>query len=244
MFWRKTKAAIASFHPLHQALISHHTINVTLDPAGWTALVASLSRHNALVRRRKWALPPRTLDVLVPLVQLLAADMAPGAPLAVAADLRGGKPAEKAGQRQQLPVRPPVRSATQWFVTDPWLWVRAPLRDGSVLGLTVVDRFRHRRVQKRSRSGKYKTKTKTKQTQVIRVTRTLPRGLAGQRPGTAPPAWISVRIRDRKRRALTATAKMPTVPCSSEQVQHILTVATETFRWTPPGPARPERRTA
>jgi hypothetical protein len=244
MFWRKTKAAIASFHPLHQALISHHTVNVALDRAGWMELVASLSRHNGLVRRRKWALPPRTLDVLVPLVQILTEDMPPGAPLAVAADLRGRKPAEKKGPRQKIPVRPPVRSATEWWITDPWLWVHAPLRDGSELRLTVVDRIRHRRMTKRSRSGKYKIKTKTKETQLVRVSRTLPRGFAGQRPGTAPPPWITVRIRDRKRRSLTASAKLPTVPRSSEQVQHILTVVTETFRWTPPGTVRPARRTA
>lgn len=244
MFWRQTKAAIASFHPLHQTLISHHTINVALDTAGWAALIASLAQHNALVKRRKWALPPRTLDVLVPLVQIISEDMAPGTPLAVAADLRGGKVPEKAGPHRRLAVRPPVRAATEWFVTDPWLWAQAPLRDGSVLGLRVVDRIRYRQVNKRSRSGKYKTKRKAKEKQLIRVTRTLPRGTAGSRPGTPPPKWIQVRVRDGKRRSVTATAKLPMVPWASEQVQHILTVTTELFRWTPPGTVRPGRRTA
>ena len=236
MFWRKTRAAIDRFHPMHQLLISQQVLSTAQNPQGWAFLVESLTSHTALVKRPKWALPKRTLDVLVPLIQVLCQDVSPRGALGVTADLRGSCLPEKTGPRRQLPAWPPVRSAVEWYTVDPWLRLRADLRDGSVLDLTVVDRTRHRRVQKVSASGRHKTRDKTTQTQLVRVTRRFPSGVSGRRPAHAPPRWIKVKLRGGKRHAVTATGKLPGFPQGHEQVDRILGVAVEVFRWTPQTP--------
>ena len=208
MLWRKTRAAIEQFPPAHQTLIWQRVLHTAHDRDGWAHLARSLQHHDVVVKRSSWALPPRTLDVVVPLVHTLCQDMAAGDVLAVTADLRGQRLPEKVGPQRQLPVLPPVRRATEWMVVDPWLRLRASLRDGSVLEVVVVDRVRHRKVSKVTYRGKYKTKTKTKETQLIKVTRRLPRGATGQRPAYPPPPWIRVRIRPGKRLALTAIGRL------------------------------------
>jgi hypothetical protein len=234
MFWRAQKAAIAGFHPLHQALIGQRGFAATQPAAGWTALIASLHQHAGLVRRAKWALPARTLDVVVPLIMELCSDLGPTGTLSVAADLRGLKAPGKSGLPRELPVRPPLRSATETWSVDPWLRLRAELRDGSILEILVVDRERARKITKRNPRGKYKQKRKSKLTQTIRVRRRLPKDTAGQVPPTPPPAWIGVFVREGQRRSVLATAKLSRVPHSAqEQLDRILSVATEPFRWTP-----------
>src|SRR5690349_2697022 len=145
MFWRKTKAIIAGFPPPHQALVWERAFSATQPAAGWFALAASLQRHAELVRRPKWALPPRTLDVVLPLIIEICSDLGPEGLLTVTADLRGRDAPGKTGPSRDLPVRPPVRSASETWSIDPWLRLRAELRDGSVLELLVVDRERRRR---------------------------------------------------------------------------------------------------
>ncbi|MEV0898893.1 hypothetical protein [Actinoplanes sp. NPDC049802] len=233
MFWRKQKAAIAGFHPLHQALIFDRGFAATQPAGEWAALAASLHRHAGLVHRPKWALPTRTLDVLVPLLTEIVSDLGPKGALAVTADLRGIHAHGKSHPPRDIPVRPPARSATETWSVDPWLRLNAGLRDGSSLDILVVDRERLRRVTKRSRSGKTKIKKKTQITQLIKVRRRLPRGVSGVRPPTPPPAWIGVTLRDGERRTVLAAAKLLRLPQSAdEQLDRILTVATETFRWT------------
>jgi hypothetical protein len=241
MFWRKSRAAIEQFPPAHQALVFQRVLHTAHDRDGWAGLAQSLHHHDAVVTRRSWALPPRTLDVVVPLVHTLCQDMAPGDVLAVTADLRGSKLAEKTGPQRQLQVWPPVRRATEWFVVDQWLRLRANLRDGSVLDLAVVDRARYRKINKVNRRGKLKIKTKLKETQFIRVTRAFPKGETGQRPAYPPPPWIRVKARSGKRHALTAIGRLDRVPRGPEQVHHILTVVAEPFRWTSQAAAGPSR---
>jgi hypothetical protein len=236
MFWRKTREAIGRFHPLHQGLIWERTLSAALSPADWAVLFASMSQHDALVKRRKWRLPDRALTVLVPLVRVLSEDVAPNGALAVLADLRGPEVPGKAGPSRDLPVHRPVRSVKEWFVYDSWLQVRADLRDGSVLELTVADRIRHRRIHKVNPRGKHKRKTKTKVVQRISATRVLPKGSAIRQPAVPPPGWIRMRVRTDKRPVLRATAKVS--PDAMEQTEQVLTVTAELFRWTPP------RRTA
>jgi hypothetical protein len=234
MFWRAQKAAIAGFHPLHQALIGQRGFSATQPAAGWTALITSLHQHAGLVRRSKWALPARTLDVVVPLIIEICSDLGPTGTLSVAADLRGLKAPGKAGPSRELPVRPPVRSVSETWTVDPWLRLRAELRDGSILEVLVVDRERSRKITKRNRRGKYKQKRKSKLTQTIRVRRRLPKAEPGLVPPTPPPAWIAVFVREGQRRSVLAAAKLNRVPQSpQEQVDRILSVATEPFRWTP-----------
>ncbi len=88
MFWRKQKAAIERFHPLHRALTLERA-SVSLRRDDWEPVIASLAGHGTVVRRRKWQLSRRVPAVLVPLLRVLAADMPPDGVLSVAADLRG-----------------------------------------------------------------------------------------------------------------------------------------------------------
>ncbi|AEV84124.1 hypothetical protein ACWT_3101 [Actinoplanes sp. SE50] len=235
MFWREQKAAIAGFHPLHQALIAQRGVAATLPAAGWAAFVTSLQQHAGLIRRRKWALPARTLDVVVPLILELCSDLGPEGTLSVTADLRGLDAPGKCGPEAPLAVRPPIRKATEAWVIDPWLRLRGDLRDGSVLEILVVDRERRRRITKRNPRGKYKTKQKRKLVQTIRVRRRLPKGADSRVPVTPPPGWIGVLVREGERRSVLAAAKLDPVPRSAqEQIDRILSVATEPFRWTSP----------
>jgi hypothetical protein len=242
MFWRKTRAAIERFHPVHQGLIWQRTTSVTLPPAEWDAVVASLAQHAETVKRRKWRLPDRTVAVLVPLIRVLCEDVTPGAAIGITADLRGSAVPEKAGPTRQLPVRKPIRSITEWFALDPWLAVRAELRDGSVLELTVTDRVRYRKIHKVNPRGKHKVKTKTKAVQRITARRTLQPGQEVRRPDTPPPPSVAVRVKAAKRTVISATTKLGPAPTERDQIQWILAVATELFRWTPP--AATVRRTA
>jgi hypothetical protein len=232
MFWRKTREAIGRFHPLHQGLIWERTLSAVLAPADWAVLLASMSQHGTLVKRRKWRLPDRVGSALVPLVRVLSEDVAPNGTLAVTADLRGPQVPGKAGPARDLPVRRPIRSVREWFVHDTWLRLRAELRDGSVLELTVTDRIRYRRIHKVNPRGKHKRKTKTKVVQRISVTRVLPKGRAIRQPAVPPPWWIRMRVRTDRRPVLRATAKVS--PDAMAQTEQILTVTAELFRWTPP----------
>lgn len=243
MFWRKTRRTIAGFHPLHQTLVWQRTLSSSMPPEGWDLLVHSLSGHEAVVRRRRWALPPRVTDVLVPLVQTLGEDVARGGQLAVEADLRGEGVREKTGARHQVPVpaNGRIRSITEWFVTDPWLRLRAELGDGSRLEVAVTDRIRHRKIHKIGAGGKHKQARKTRRTQVLRCRRVLPRGVEGTRPAQPPPPWVQVTVRDGRRRTIAATVKPDRVPQGPEQLDLILTTLVELFRWAPATTARRNR---
>ncbi|BCY10156.1 hypothetical protein [Actinoplanes sp. L3-i22] len=233
MFWREQKAALAGFHPLHQALVHQRGFAATQPAAGWTALITSLYQHAGLVKRGKWALPARTLDVVVPLIIELCSDLGAKGTLAVTLDLRGRDVPGKTGPEHKLAVRPPIRSATEAWTIDPWLSLRAELRDGSILEVLVVDRERKRKITKRNARGKTKWKRKSKVVQTIKVRRRLPEDVRGQVPPTPPPPWIGVFVRDGSRRSVLAGAKLDRMPQSGqEQVDRILTVATEPFRWT------------
>jgi hypothetical protein len=233
MLWRKTRAAIEKFQPMHQMVVFHRVLYTTQDRTGWAAILHSMRGHDAIVKRSKWSLPPRTFGVIVPLVGVVLQDLPATGAVAITADLRGSNLPEKTGPRHDLPVRRPVRSATMWYEVDPWLRVRAVLRDGSSIDVSVTDRIRYRRVHKVNPRGKHKTKTKTKEVQLIRVTRALPKGVAGQRPASRPPSWMRVKARPGPRTSLTVTGRLDRIPALEHQVHYILSVMAETFRWTP-----------
>lgn len=238
MFWRKTREAIGRFHPEHQRLTMERTLSMSGRPGEWATFLASLSQHEATVKRRKWRLPARTATVLVPLVHVLSEDTAPDGAIGVTADLRGPKAPGKAGPEQVLPIKTRyIRKVVEWYTFDPWLRARAELRDGSVLEIRVIDRTRHRKIHKVNARNKHKWKRKKKAVQRIDARRTLPRDAVVVRPPAAPPGWIAVRRKDGKRTSLNATAKLSAVPAEGDQLQAILTVVTELFRWT-----RPETR--
>jgi hypothetical protein len=234
MFWRKTRGAIGRFHPAHQQLTLERTLSLSARPGDWATVLSSLSQHETSVKRRKWRLPPRTTTVLVPLIHVLCEDAGPDGGLGLAVDFRGPDVPGKSGPKHEVPAGGRIRKITQWFTMDPWLQVRAELRDGSVLEIRVTDRTRHRRIHRVSSSGKHKWKTKKKAVQRIDARRTLPRGVVAHRPTASPPGWIVVRRKDGKRTTLNAIAKLGRVPSDQEQFQAILTVVTELFRWTRP----------
>lgn len=242
MFWRKTRAAIGRFHPAHQQLTMERTVSMSSPKSEWGAVLASLSQHETTVRRPKWRLPSRANTVLVPLIHVLSEDTKRNAPIGISADFRGADAPGKEGPKRDLPIKTRyIRKVTEWFTFDPWLQVRAELRDGSVLEIRVTDRTRHRKIHKVNARNKHKWKTRKKAVQRIDARRTLPGGMVPQRPATPPPGWIRVRIKDGKRITLNATAKLGQVPEEQDQLQTILFVLTELFRWT--RPATP-RRTA
>jgi hypothetical protein len=182
--------------------------------------------------------------VLVPLIRVLSQDMAPHGTLAITADLRGADVPSKLGPHRELPVQRPIRSVKEWYSLDPWLRLRAELRDGSVLDLAVTDRVRFRRIHKVNPRGKHKHKTKTKTVRRVVVTRTLRRGAPVRQPAVPPPPWLAVRVRNERRMVIRASAKLPPLSDETFDYERILYVLTETFRWTPPGLARPARRTS
>lgn len=238
MFWRKSREAIGRFHPAHQQLILDRMVSMTCPAREWTAVLASLSQHETTVKRRKWRLPPRAKTVLVPLIHVLSEDAGTDGAIGISADFRGPEAPGKTGPPRELPIKTRyVRKVTEWYTFDPWLQVRAELRDGSVLEIRVTDRTRRRKIHKVSAGGKHKWKTKKKAVQRVDARRTLPRGMPARRPATAPPGWITVRRKDGKRTTLGAVAKLGRVPEEHEQLQAILTVVTELFRWTAPGTA-------
>jgi hypothetical protein len=241
MFWRNTRAAIGRFHPVHQQLTTERTVSLSSRPGEWASVLASLSQHEAAVKRRKWRLPARAATVMVPLIHVLSEDAGAEGAVGIAADFRGPDVPGKAGPKHEVPAGGRVRKITEWFVLDPWLQARAELKDGSILEIKVTDRTRHRKLHVVNARNKHKWKTKKKAVQRIDVKRTLPRGADVRRPNAAPPGWITVRRKDGKRTTLNATAKLGQVPEENDQFQAILTVVTELFRWT--GPAA-SRRTA
>jgi hypothetical protein len=256
MFWRKQRRAIDGFHPLHQSLIWQRGLSASMRPADWEHLIAGLAGHSAAVRRRRWALPDRTTTVLVPLIRVLGEDMRPDGVLSIAADLRGPKakgkvgpqvevpvPPHQARQRRGLRMTPGVTRILESRALDPWLRLRAELRDGSVLEVQAADRVRFRRVSKVTPSGKHKTKHKTKVTHVLTVTRRLPPDAVTRQPATRPPSWVAVKMRPGRRTLIRATGKLRQ-KVNDKMAERILLLMTETFRWTPPGTARPQRRTS
>jgi hypothetical protein len=133
-----------------------------------------------------------------------------------------------------LPVQGRIRSAVQWYATDTWLRARAEFRDGSVVDLVVTDRIRRREIKSVSASGKHKTKTKGKELQLVRASRSLPRTTSGRQPAVPPPEWIRVRVRDGKRRTVSASGKTLRPAMPQDRLHPILLVVTELFRWTAP----------
>ncbi|MEO3830070.1 hypothetical protein [Actinomadura sp. B10D3] len=237
MFWRKQKAAIERFHPLHRALTLEKGFTVSLRRDDWEPVIQSLAQHGSVIRRRKWRLTGQVPGVFVPMLRVLTADMPPEGVLSVALDIRGTNVPEKNGPQQQLPSQRPISKLRQWYAFDPWLRMRAELRDGSVLELVLTDRVRKRKYNKRNPRGKVKLKFKTKTVHLVRVTRRLAKGAAVQQPGTPPPPWLRVQVKQGNRMVIRANAKFLGPLEERAIVNRVLDVSTEPFRWTPPGVA-------
>jgi hypothetical protein len=254
VFGRKDKKAIAALPPLHQELVNTKQLTTSLQPAGWTELLTSLTRHEQTVM--KHPLPPRVHPFIIPLFRVLLEDIPDDGYLGVRLDLRGSNAAGKSGPQMQLPVQPPVKKCIQHMDFDPWLAVEARLSNKAKLNLWVADLVRVRDITKRGSSGKTKLKTKRKATQRVRATLSVP----GNRPVASPPngvpGWCRITMaRTDNRIVLDGRSKYP-VPTIVEatrwssmlgephqnapgmvpipgQLNNVLLLLGELFRWLP-----------
>ena len=238
MLWGRARAAIRQLHPLHRSLVESRCLVATLPPGGWQELIAALGTHHTVLPQRKHGLPDRVWTTFVPLLQVLSQDVDPAGTIEVALDLRGPDAPGKSGP--QVKVRPGVGEKHQ---VDPWLRIRAKLRDGSRLQLVLTTRVRLRTITRRNPRGKVKRKQRQRALGVVTATRTLPAGCPLTRPPTPPPAWIRVGLRTEPKVVLRVAAKGPQ-PSVRDELQVVLAVMSELFRWTPAAPARGARRGA
>ena len=106
-------------------------------------------------------LKPRDLDnrrygLAEVLLKRLQVDLAPDAPVRLKLDLRQDDVREKRVKEDMVGWW-----NTQFFV-DPWFLLEAPLADGTMLRIHMVERLQKRERSKTSASGRTKTKTKRK----------------------------------------------------------------------------------
>jgi hypothetical protein len=251
MFGRKDKKAIAALPQHHQALVSQQQLVASLRPAEWRELLTSLKNHGQVVR--KTALPPRSLDFVLPLLRILLEDVPADGYLGLRADLSGPEVPGKVGPEQQLPAnRPGVRKIEQTFAFDPWLALEAKLTNKAKLDLWVADVVRTRKIFKRSSSGKLKTKWKRKSTQRVRVRLSLPGSMAVSAPASGVPPWCRITMaREGDRIVLDARSKYAVVVPERKggifsaakpqaagapvpaQLNNVLLLLGEVFRWVP-----------
>lgn len=235
MFGRKKKAELAALPPLHRALVVDRYLSVVLTPAQWDELFASVARHEQLVRRQP--MPARIREILVPLVRALAQDVDPAGTIGVTADLRGPDDAAKLHPGRPLqPVRP-VTKIEEIISWDPWLVLRADLRNGAQLDLAVVDVTRIHKIRKRSASGKTKSKTKRKATQRLTVSLKSAKGAVVVPPAPSPATdWLRVSVAPKgTRHVVTAKAKFPisSTPNAGWQLRTLMSAIVEVVRWVP-----------
>lgn len=234
---RRSKRAQEGFHPLHRAVIDQGGFRAALGADDVPALLASFATHDESQRRR---LPPPLVDVVVPVVRVLTVDLAPGAAIDLALDLRGPTIKEKTTPRFDVPLTVEqqhrrVRKVSRKISTDTWLWAHARLRDKATLELTITDTVRDDKITKTGASGKTKLKRKIRRTRRITSKLTLPAGRQIVDPGQASPL-TSVTWKFGERHP-TVTAKTQVdldAPPPLPELQLVLLAMGEPFRWAPP----------
>ncbi len=236
MFGHKEKAAIAELSPQHQALLNDQRLAVTQSSAQWAQLFAELAVPHPVIHRHH--LPPRTLDVVVPIIRVISEDVDPTTGIGVRLDLRGAGAPEKVVAHQDLPTHGSITKLEQTIEWDPWLVVDTDLRNDFHLELSVTDVVRTHNIRKRSASGKTKHKTKAKGTQRVAAKLTTPKGR-----GVVPPApsaatsWMAVTAKPKGSRFLVSAQgkyPLPVAPQPGWQVNTVLLVLAELFRWVAP----------
>jgi hypothetical protein len=241
MFGRKERKALEALPPLHRQLVEQKQLSQSLTPPQWVDLLTSIQTNQQTVHRHP--LPPRTAEVVLPLLRILLEDVPDDGFLGVRLDLTGSDAAGKAGPEQSLPVAKPVRKCLQHYEFDPWFSAEAKLNDKSKLDVWIADVVRVRRITKRSTSGKIKTKTKKKISQRLRVQLSVPGDRVVAAPAKGEPAWCRITMeRDDRHTVLDGRAKYPVVGPPNNQLNNVLLLVGEVFRWVPP--ARPERSSA
>src|SRR5690349_11600072 len=147
MFGRKEKKALESLPPLHRQLVEQHQLTASQTPAQWNELMAGLLQNHTMVH--KHPLPPRTVELVIPLLRILTEDVPADGYLGLRLDMTGSGAPGKAGIDQEIPVQKPVRKCLQHHEFDPWLSLEARLTDKSKLDLWIADVVRVRRITKK-----------------------------------------------------------------------------------------------
>jgi len=236
MFGKKEKQAIARLPPQHQALLNDGALAVTQSKEQWAELFRSLATPHPDIHRHR--LPPRLMDVVVPIVRVLSEDASATSGIGVRLDLRGHEAPGKVGPSRDLPTHGNITKLSEATAWDPWFVLEGFLKDGSHLELSIVDVVRTRKIRKRSASGKTKWKQKAKPAQRVSAKLTLDKGR-----GIAPPApspatsWLKVAAKPKGPRfVITAQGKyqIPPNPQAGWQVNTVLLVVAEVFRWAAP----------
>lgn len=246
MFGKKEKAAIAALHPQHQALLNDRALAITQSPEQWAQLFGALAVPNPAIRKRQ--LPPRMMDVVVPILRVISEDVERTDGIGVNLDLRGADAPGKTGPGQQLQAYGNISKLEQFISWDPWLVIDATLRDGSHLTFSIIDVVRTRKIRKRGQSGKIKWKTKSKVTQRVAAQLTLPKGRQAVPPAPSPAtSWLAVSAKPKGNKVVvTARGKynIPPAPKPGWQVDTVLLVVAELFRWAAPPPEPSESAAA
>src|SRR5262245_56752385 len=136
MFGRKERKALEALPPLHRQLVEQHQLAASQTPAQWMELLASIQGNQPTVH--KHPLPPRTLELVVPLLRILCEDVDRDGFLGLRLDLTGSGATGKIGPEQSVPVVAPVRKCIQHFEFDPWFSLEARLQDRSKVDLWIA----------------------------------------------------------------------------------------------------------
>jgi hypothetical protein len=235
---RRSKRAREQFHPVHRVLVEQGHIAASMTGDDLAGLMASLAVHDQTQRR---PLPPALLEFAVPLLRVVATDLAPGGTVDVALDVRGPTK-DKQSPRIEIPPTPQqqsyqrIRRIRRTTTVDNWLGLRARMRDRSVLEVTITDTVVENQITKLNQAGtKRKLKRKVRRRQDVRVRLALPPGAPVYDPGGTPP-FIRVAVdTDRRRPTIGARARFDLdVPPPLPPLQILLLVVGEPFRWARP----------
>jgi hypothetical protein len=234
---RRSKRAQEGFHPLHRAVIDQGGFRAALGAEDVAALLASFAAHDETQRR---PLPQPLVDVAVPVVRVLAVDLAPGAAIDLALDVRGATIKEKTTPRFDVPLtfeqqHRRVRKVSRKISTDTWLWAHARLRDKTTLELTISDTVRDDKITKTGASGKTKLKRKYRRTRRITSKLALPTARQIIDPGQASPLTsVTWKLGERHPTVTAKTQVDLDSPPPVPELQLVLLAMGEPFRWAPP----------
>lgn len=220
-----TRTKVEQLPPQHRDLTLQRRLGVLQSADDWERLLASVARHDEVTGgRAKYALPTEFYERGLPVLRVLLADAAPGAPVGLS--VLEANP--QFGPDQPVPDRGRRRGTKEAYATLVTLMAEAPLRDGSHVRLTQVTVSR-RRKWRQSNGRKTKFKNKTKHTYRLEALLTLPKGVEPRQPAVAPPADLQVRVFPGKRARVRVRAKATEAPAGDQ----ILDLMTEAFRWAP-----------
>ena len=145
-------------------------------------------------------------DFILPVLEAVSQDVAPGRNMIIKIDVRGKTCKSKMiSQKYDSPGWFSYPKVSIWNYRDYWFSCRAPLVDGSNLFITVNDAIRERKRTYTGSSGKIKSKTK------IKIKHKITAGLAMKsktydlsKPGALKNACDKLKVKDKQQRKSVA----------------------------------------